>query len=458
MKRLSIKMKVTLWYTALIILIVSAILVFIVATSDKLLLFQLEDTLKHNVHELAEELDFEHGKREDDDELELYDDGVRLLIYSGDGQLLEGTVPDGLSDVPFNDGNMQTSQQGQQEWLVYDLRTVVEDSQTVWIRGVTSLNVLSSTIDFITKLAFIIFPFFVVLAAVGGYLITRRAFKPIQQIIDSVNSISDGKDLTRRIDLQGNKDEIHLLAQTFDRMFDRLQKSFESEKQFTSDASHELRTPTAVIISQCEYGLSQSDNKEEMKSSLQVILKQAKKMASLISQLLMFARGDSKKARLVFEQINLSELTEMVVEELTETASEAEITMIADIQDDIDMKAEQTLMMRLWMNLISNAISYGKRGGWVKVQLFQDGEKVIGKVSDNGIGIEEQYQSKIWDRFYQVNASRTASDNHHLGLGLSMVKWIVDMHGGTIEVESKVGEGSTFTFELPLKNERTKSS
>lgn len=289
------------------------------------------------------------------------------------------------------------------------------------------------------------------LAGFGGYFITKRAFKPVQKITDAANHITDAKDLSKRIHLQGSHDEIYALAQTFDSMFDRLQKSFETEKQFTSDASHELRTPTSVIISQCEYALSQSQNPEEMKASLEVILRQSQKMSGLISQLLLLARADSQKASLVMESIDISELTEMVVEELGEMAEEAQIELTLDLQKEIFIVADQTLLMRMLINLITNAITYGRPGGWVKVQLFTEDGNVVGKISDNGIGIGEQHLAKIWNRFYRVDTARTASSKDHTGLGLAMVKWIAEKHGGTVSVESKLGEGSIFTFTLPIK-------
>ena len=125
--------------------------------------------------------------------------------------------------------------------------------------------------------------------------------------------------------------------------------------------------------------------------------------------------------------------------------------MKREIEENIFIKADQTLIMRMVINLITNAITYGKQGGWVKIRLYEEGTNVVGQIIDNGIGIAEQDQSKIWNRFYRVNTARTASAKDNTGLGLSMVKWIAEKHGGTVAVESKLGEGSVFTFTLPIK-------
>ena len=191
-----------------------------------------------------------------------------------------------------------------------------------------------------------------------------------------------------------------------------------------------------------------------MEESLEVILKQSRKMSALISQLLLLARADQGNHNTFqFECINMSELTEIVVEELSLMVQENSIEITTNIEEDLFIKADQTLMMRLLMNLLTNAIAYSKASGTVHMQLFRDETNIIGTVSDNGIGISEQHITKIWDRFYRVDAARTSSNIGNTGLGLSMVKWIVELHGGEITVESKLGEGSTFTFKLPIEKE-----
>ncbi|OCA89914.1 MULTISPECIES: HAMP domain-containing histidine kinase [unclassified Bacillus (in: firmicutes)] len=451
MKKLSIKMKITLWYTGLIVIIMAMVLSIILASSDKILLLNIQDQLEESVKEGFRDIDYENGHLEVDNDFEYYDDGVTLLIYDKNGALLEGNVPSGFNgDIPMNKDGLQTIEQNGQEWLLYD-HPYKKFNDEIWIRGVYQLNQLSSAMNTILLVTLIAFPFLIIVAATGGYSITKRAFRPVQKMIDTVSEINDGQDLSKRIDLKGSNDEIHALAQTFDRMFDRLQSSFENEKQFTSDASHELRTPTSVIISQSEYALSQIDDSKEVKESLEVILKQSQKMSSLISQLLLLARVDQQNMdHFLFERLNISELTEMVAEELTYMAYKADIEIITDLEDNLFIKADQTLIMRLLMNLITNAVAYGRPGGYVKIKLYQQGNHVIGEISDNGIGISAEHINKIWDRFYRVDPSRTSTANGNTGLGLSIVKWIVSLHGGTIDVSSELDKGSTFKFRLPI--------
>lgn len=447
-------MKVTLWYTGLIVILMVFILSIILASSDKLLLFNMENQLQSTVKEAFEEIEIKDEKLHIDDDLEYFDDGISLLIYDQQGKRVAGTSPANFnSTASLKADHIQKISIGKKEWLVYDLPLQINGENQVWVRGVLAMNQLSSTMNMILMVTLISFPFLILIAGFGGYFITRRAFRPVQQMISAANDIKDGKDLTKRLDLQGSsKDEIYQLAQTFDSMFDRLQTSFDSEKQFTSDASHELRTPTAVIISQSEYALSQREDPKEMEESLQVILKQSRKMSSLISQLLLLARADRAKGnQFIFERINFSELTEIVTEELMILAEENNIQITNTIEENLYVKADQTLLTRLLMNLLTNAITYGKPNGTVKVRLFQQQNEVVCEIEDDGIGISEHHLEKIWDRFYRVDASRTSSENGNTGLGLSMVKWIVELHRGTISVESELGRGSTFIFRLPLE-------
>ena len=237
------------------------------------------------------------------------------------------------------------------------------------------------------------------------------------------------------------------LSQTFDSMFSRLEKSFDAERQFTADASHELRTPTAVIIAQAEYALqhAKADEKDE---ALQKILAQAQKMSRLLAQLLMLARADANKIQFEIEKFDFSELAEIVLEETEQLAADKNITVKSDIEPDVEVDGDQTLLMRLLLNLLDNAVKYTGEGGEVTFTLRKTADSVICAVRDTGCGIAPEELPKIWRRFYQSDGNRGQSG---AGLGLSMVQWIANLHGGTVSVESTPGEGSTFTFTMPLK-------
>ena len=217
-------------------------------------------------------------------------------------------------------------------------------------------------------------------------------------------------------------------------------------KEFVANVSHELRTPTTVIISQCEYEIENAQTLDEAKEALAAVLNQAEKMAALISQLLMLARADKGHEKLHFETVNLSDLASMVAEQQQENAERRGIRIKTNIQPDIEMLGDETMLMRMWINLIENGIKYGRENGWLKVQLTQKDGTIQGCVQDNGIGIAPENLERVWERFWQADPARSASG---AGLGLSMVKWIVEAHGGEIYVESTLGQGTAFTFSFP---------
>ena len=294
------------------------------------------------------------------------------------------------------------------------------------------------------------FPLLILLAALGGYWITKKAFRPVTRITEAAAQISSGSDLSKRIELEGADDEIDTLAKTFDGMFARLEDAFEAERQFTDDASHELRTPTSVIIAQAECGL-QSPDLESKQQALQGVLQQAGKMSKLVNQLLQLSRADRHKESLHLEEFDLSELTEMVAEEVHGLAESKAVTLTAEIEPGILVKADQTLMMRIWLNLLTNAVKYGRQQGQIWLTLKSDGKNAVGTVRDDGIGISAAELPKIWKRFYRVNTARSSGDDSGTGLGLAMVKWMVESHGGTVSAVSTLGAGSTFSFTIPLR-------
>lgn len=449
MKRLSIKLKVTLWYTIFMtILAILAIFLLLRMSNNQISLIS-QKTLTDIVLNGVEDITYDEEENALDFDIDFFEDGVYLSVYDMNQKLLYGKVPTNFPyDVDFKVGHVQTITDSDVGWYVYDIVVELKNYGNVLIRGVTSLSSTDLAIKTMIHFSFIVFPFMVFIIAVGGYLITRRAFLPIKKMNETAKKISNGNDLTKRIQLGNGTDEIHQLANTFDGMLDRLQNSFESEKQFTSDVSHELRTPTSVILSQCEYALENATSLEDAKESLSVILGQSKKMASLISQLLTLARTDNGTQSLHFEDVNLSDILEIIVEEQKELAKAKNITIIADVEPNIIFHSDETMMIRLIINLISNAITYGKQGGNIWVGLSRNDTTIIGYVKDDGIGIPKDKIPKIWDRFYQVDPSRTSNKEGGMGLGLSMVKWIVQVHGGTIAVDSVLNEGSTFTFKF----------
>ena len=452
MKRLSITLRVTLLYTLFMVLLTGLSLGFLFHAGAQSRRQTTLDRMQTMAEASRKELEAKDGELEIDRDLEAFDDGVYLSLYDTAGVPLYGFVPREFDNsMIFDDGSLRTVESGGHSWYLYDEQITVEDYGPVWVRSIAAADAFNSTLGTLGKTALLVLPVFVVLAAVCGYLLTRRAFAPVRQITQTAREIGEGGDLSRRIGLTGRKDEIHTLAAEFDAMFARLEQAFDREKQFTDDASHELRTPTAVILSQSEYALQNTHPQGETRAALESIHTQAARMAALLSQLLMLARADKGRRVVQREPVDLSELVEMVAETEAEQAEARNITVQTELEPGVMVQGDETLLMRLLINLTENAIRYGRPGGQVKLTLRRQDGEAVGTVEDDGIGIAPEDLDKIWQRFWQADPARSGGG---AGLGLSMVRWIAQAHGGRVTVQSEPGKGSIFTFFLPCeKNE-----
>ncbi len=306
-------------------------------------------------------------------------------------------------------------------------------SKKIYIRAICPAEDVKTMFTNIGRSAVYILPFFVIIAAIGAYIISKKTVAPIEKITDSAREISTGSDLSKRLETTNAPREISNLADTFNEMFERLQTSFENEKRFTSDASHELRTPLAVIKAECEYALSENADEEERMQALESIEEQTDKMTSLVSSLLSVTRAEQGLSRFTLEEANLSELVEDVCGKFRPSKS---IELITDIDNDIIINLNNTLITQLIENLLSNADKYGRENGVINVKLNSEKDKTILSVRDNGIGISEGDLPKIWNRFYRADASR--SETEGFGLGLALVKKIAEIHSAECVAESEI--------------------
>ena len=443
----SIKLKIGLWYMGIMILLVFSSLAIVFYISENIIHSSVRTYLKDVVIHRLDYLTIKNGEIIIDSNFDTMIQNVEIAIYDKDFKFLYGNSPNGfeMDNRKSKDDKIMIIRSNNQKWYVYNKKIELGNYGKVWIRGVMPNIGQSSAIETVIQISFVILPFFLILSAIGGYIITKNAFTPIEKIRRIAEKINEGNDLSQRINLGKGDDELHTLANTFDVMFDRLQTSFENEVQFTSDVSHELRTPITVILTQAEYGKGYISSVEEAQKSFGIIEKEGQKMSKLVSQLLTLARMERGRQKLNLENINLSELIEMIIETQTLSANTKNIKFVTKIMPEIYANIDEMMIMRVFTNLISNAISYGKQNGTVTVELFLKEDKIISKISDDGIGISEDKLDKIWLRFYQVDPSKNGDNS---GLGLSMVKKIVELHKGEIFVESELGKGTTFTIIL----------
>ncbi|MEE7581702.1 MAG: HAMP domain-containing sensor histidine kinase [Oscillospiraceae bacterium] len=293
---------------------------------------------------------------------------------------------------------------------------------------------------------------FIIMSIVDKHQLDKY-FRPLQELVNHSNRISDGKDLSKRLVFDNKSNhvtELELLriSRTFNRMTDRLEKSFEHERQFSRNISHEIKTPLSVIISCCEYAQDFTDDPEEMQDTLKTISEQANRISDITSKLSSLAKMDGNNQKLDYEDFCLNELVQITADEVSieyeNQHKNIQINIHAD--DNITVHADRIMIVRLFVNLISNSVKYGVKDGTTDIYLTKKGNSVECVISDNGIGISEENLENIWQPFFRVDHSNQNST----GLGLSMVKKIVAIHGGYINVDSVLNKGTTFKLSMPI--------
>ena len=466
MKKISLKVKLTLLYTFFMVLLTCAALAILFSLSSREMLSSVQARLTQRVQESIENIDLRGDEVRLDSDFYSVSHDVYLAMYNEGMYFMYGRLPHGFRAQPeLSDGEMRTIRDGSREWYVYDMSCRLSDNLTVYVRGVTSVTDAEENFAVTVRLALILLPMMVLATALIGYRFTRRVLLPVRRITGTVKEIRSDADLSRRVGLTDadngkapvHRDEFYALAETFDGMLEELEEVFRREQQFTSDASHELRTPVSVILAQCDAMLSDESLTEEQRSQLALIQRKAAGMSEMISQLLFLSRADQGRQPIHRERLDLSELTEMIVEEQQMLADGAGrgIRIESRISPGVEADADETLYIRMVSNLLSNAVRYSHDGGKVEVVLEERDGEVRGRVKDHGVGIAAEDLPRIWERFYRADSSRT--ETSHSGLGLSMVRWIAHAHGGDVSVASEAGKGSEFAFYFPAREENEKN-
>ena len=450
MRKISVKLKITLWITLLMTILFLFLVAFTLFISRTVVLSSARQQLVSTTRNSVGNISFSQGKLSTTEGFSFYQNGVSILVYSQSESLLAGQLPVSFTaSEPFQNHQVRTAEGAGISYLVLDFWLPSSWEEGVWVRGLMEVPNDEQTSENLMKIAAIALPVFILLTAVGGYLLVRRAFRPLERISATAQAMGEAKDLSRRIGLPPGRDEFSRLAQTFDQLFARLERSFEAEKQFTADASHELRTPVTIIKGACEYGLKYDETPEERQETLEMIARQAEKMAQLIAQLLSMTRLDQGTEGARLEPVDLGALVEGLIRE----RGYEEDKLILSVAPGVKVQGDGALLSRLTENLVENALKYGKTGGHVWVTVKSQGNEGILEVRDDGIGIPKDQQEKIWQRFYQVDPSRS-DESSGVGLGLSMVRQIAQLHGGTVTLDSVEGIGSVFALHLPLQNEK----
>jgi heavy metal sensor kinase len=288
--------------------------------------------------------------------------------------------------------------------------------------------------------------------AAGSYWLAGYSFAPIQRLAETARQIKAG-DLKRRVPVPPIRDEVHYLALTLNEMLESLEHAFARERRFVADASHELRTPVAVIRNTASVALLEPPQLEETVTALRKIRAETERLTLLLTDLLTLSRGDEEQARFEWETVQFDQLVETVTATLAQLAAERAIQLEVQIPHPVQLVGDEARLIQVVINLLENAIRYTNPGGQVRVTVSQTATEVCLLVRDTGIGIAPEHQPHIFERFYRADPTRRPTGSSSSGLGLSIVAWIVRAHGGSIDVSSQMGQGSCFTVHLPLSSQ-----
>jgi two-component system, OmpR family, sensor kinase len=339
----------------------------------------------------------------------------------------------------------------QDEVLLAAREVPLSDDARYRVYAGLSMRTIQFTPRELVSTMFVITPLLLFVSLAFAWLIAGRSFRPIDRMVDQAQAITDGRSLHRRLNIGAAGQELARLASTLNEMIERLETSFGALRRFTADASHELKTPLAVMRADLERAMSPTASPEEAAVSLEEALEQVTRMANLVDSLLTLARADEGRFDLFREPVQLAPLVKEVVETARLLGEESELTVDAPLIEPSEVLGDLTRLRQLMLNLVTNAIKYTPRKGRVTISLVRGEEVVSLIVEDTGIGIAAADLPFVFERFWRADRVRSrASERAGFGLGLAICQWIAQAHGGQLSVQSRLGRGSTFTVTLPL--------
>jgi len=325
------------------------------------------------------------------------------------------------------------------------------------VQVASSTSPLDDSLFQLRLLLFISVPLTILLAALGGFYVAKKAFDPIDTIIKTARTISV-EHLDKRLEKGNVDDEISRLSNTLNEMFDRIEEAFKLQKQFTADASHELKTPLTILLGEIEVALKNPRTPEDYQNILTSAVEEIRRITNIVDDLLTIARLESGQLPLQKRPVRVDELLLDAISRASGYAAQHDVSVNYEVKnfslhdsEEVFVQGDRDKLLSVFMNLLDNAIKYSGRTGTIKVvQKIEDKFARI-EIADKGIGISSTDLPYVFDRFYRADKSRSANGTQHgSGLGLAISRFLVQAHGGTIDIESRIDEGTTVTVRLPV--------
>jgi heavy metal sensor kinase len=458
----TLRVRFAVWTTLLILALIAAFSAFVYFNLSNSLTAAVDTSLAVSAAQATAGLNIQNGQIilpeaigvDESGILSLSENGLTVIVLAQNGRVLQAVGPYRDITIPIN-GTLSSNPQGAyvtlndrvgaNDQLRAYILPVLDNGQIAgWVKVFQSLGPVQDALDRLLTALLIGGAMLLLFAALGGYILSARALRPIDHITRTAQKIAGGADLSARLNLPDTGDEVSRLAATFDAMLMRLDNSFRRERQFTADASHELRTPLAAM--QAILGVVREGERPagEYLQALDDLAEETNRLRGLTEDLLRLARGEDN-TMINGERVAFSDLLTDVADSLRPLAEARGLALRIQVPEGLTLTGNMDALIRLFVNLLDNAIKYSERGE-IMLAARSEADELIVEVTDTGIGIPQEHLPRIFDRFYRVDPARSAGG---AGLGLAISRQIAQSHGGRLEVRSAPGAGSTFSVCLP---------
>ena len=456
----SIRLRLTVWYVLLLAIILAAFSIGMYVALRHILYSNLDQSLENSATAFLDIIQYDENRptlairfpSDDPSEEERF---VRVFDTSGastfDNSSKLGDIPvdaHALDDALAGRSTVRTLTTAGDPIRVKTL-PITRDGQVSGVMEVgLAADDASDALATFLLIVGLAYPLTLGLASFGGAFLARRALSPVDNLTRLARHIS-AEDLSQRLNLRLPNDEVGRLARTFDEMIARLDEAFRRQREFTANASYELRTPLTVMKGEIDVALQRERAPEDYRRVLQAVNDEVDRLIHLAGSLLTLTRADAGEIPLTLENVDVAQVVAGAVEHLHSIAVQKGVELQSLPGDSVTVRADEGLLLQLLLNLIDNAIKYTPAGGRVTTGWGLDGEQVVLWVRDTGPGIPEEHLPHLFERFYRVDKSRSRAEGS-VGLGLAISRWIAEVHGGSLHAESLPGKGSTFTFVAPV--------
>jgi heavy metal sensor kinase len=463
MRKLSIGLRLTLWYLAIF---AAAQLLFgigmwlvlrqdLYSVADDALTAQIEDLTNFLKTQKKKNMTVPKLREEASEAYDLEHSGDFLQIYDEDGNwIFRAPSLERNRFPPIAPGvgkgtSFQNRQLGNKPFR-FITQSIEVNGRSYTVQTGVPTDQIIATLSLFRRYLLMLAPLLLLAAASGGYWLSRRALSPVDAITRTARNIG-GSNLGNRLEKLTTGDELQRLSDTLNEMLARIESAFLRVTQFTADASHELRTPISLIRTEAEIALRKSRGNEEYREALRHVLLEAERTSSLVEELLSLARADSGRENVHLTILDLRSAIAEIANEWRQLVESRNLQFTQAIADcELPVLADRMALQRLLAILLDNAVKYTPPPGVVELRLEARNGNAVICVRDTGIGIAEQDQSKIFERFYRVDKARSREQGG-AGIGLAIADWIVQQHHGSIAAQSSIGNGSSFVVELPIQ-------